>query len=128
MFEPASNGRLPLHSPDPVDGTTGSSTPVGRSAIAVGAGQISHRRVETALSGLPGRRPVQAGELVVVTPDLVMAHDSLAPGILRASRGSPWGLVLSADGLPVGLQLMSAAFTEKKLLNLAATIKTGQNS
>jgi len=32
-------------------------------------------------------RNVRAGELVVVTPDVVMSHDSLTPGILQTLRG-----------------------------------------
>ncbi len=31
-------------------------------------------------------RPVQAGELIIVEPQLIMAHDSLAPGIINIMR------------------------------------------
>ncbi|MBE0699589.1 MAG: 3-isopropylmalate dehydratase large subunit, partial [Anaerolineaceae bacterium] len=43
---------------------------------------MSQTLSEQILSHAAGR-PVQAGELVVVEPDVVMSHDSLTPSIIK---------------------------------------------
>lgn len=46
---------------------------------------MSQTLAEQILSRAAGR-PVRPGELIIVEPDLVMAHDSLAPGIIKIMR------------------------------------------